>query len=61
MTDTDRIRLYYAPQSRATAARVLLEELGAPYDLHVLNMQAGEQREGGAACQSGRSLVRTSR
>jgi glutathione S-transferase len=45
MTTTDRIILYYSPQSRATGARVLLEELGAPYDLHVLNMKAGEQRE----------------
>jgi glutathione S-transferase len=43
---TDRITLYYSPQTRATGARVLLEELGAPYDLHVLNMKAGEQRQG---------------
>ncbi|WGS21563.1 MULTISPECIES: glutathione S-transferase family protein [unclassified Bradyrhizobium] len=45
MTTTDRITLYYSPQTRATGARVLLEELGAPYDLHVLNMKAGEQRQ----------------
>ena len=45
MTASDRITLYYSPQSRATGARVLLEELGAPYDLHVLNMKAGEQRK----------------
>jgi glutathione S-transferase len=45
MITSDRIILYYSPQSRATGARVLLEELGAPYDLHVLNMKAGEQRE----------------
>ena len=43
-TPVDRITLYYSPQSRALGARVLLEELGAPYDLHVLNMKAGEQR-----------------
>ncbi|WP_338695044.1 glutathione S-transferase family protein [Bradyrhizobium sp. 26S5] len=42
---TDRVTLYYSPQSRATGTRVLLEELGAPYDLHVLNMKAGEQRK----------------
>lgn len=42
---TDRVTLYYSPQSRATGARVLLEELGAPYDLHVLNMKAAEQRK----------------
>lgn len=45
MTDTDRVTLYYAPRSRASGTRVLLEELGAPYDLHVLNTLAGEQRE----------------
>lgn len=45
MTDPNRITLYYSPQSRATGTRVLLEELGAPYDLHVLNMKAGEQRK----------------
>lgn len=44
-TTTDRITLYYSPQSRATGTRVLLEELGAPYDLHILNMKAGEQRK----------------
>ena len=45
MASTDRITLYYAPQTRATGTRMLLEELGAPYDLHVLNMKAGEQRQ----------------
>src|SRR4029079_12058749 len=45
MTSKDRITLYYSPQTRATGARILLEELGAPYDLHVLNMKAGEQRQ----------------
>ena len=42
---TDRVTLYYSPQSRATGTRVLLEELGAPYDLHILNMKAAEQRK----------------
>jgi len=41
----DPITLYYSPQTRATGTRVLLEELGAPYELHVLNMKAGEQRK----------------
>jgi glutathione S-transferase len=45
MTSDDRITLYYSPQTRATGARVLLEELGASYDLNVLNMKAGEQRQ----------------
>ncbi|MFC0242496.1 glutathione S-transferase family protein [Rhodopseudomonas telluris] len=47
MTDPNRLTLFYSPQSRATGMRVLLEELGAPYDLHVLNMKAGEQRQPG--------------
>ncbi|WP_298886480.1 glutathione S-transferase family protein [uncultured Bradyrhizobium sp.] len=45
MNDANRITLYYSPQSRAMGTRVLLEELGAPYDIHILNMKAGEQRQ----------------
>lgn len=45
MTSPNRVTLFYSPQTRATGMRVLLEELGAPYDLHVLNMKAGEQRQ----------------
>jgi glutathione S-transferase len=45
MTASDTIILYHAPNSRSTGALTLLEELGAPYQLHVLNMQAGEQRQ----------------
>ena len=44
MTDTDTITLFHSPQSRSSGALTLLEELGAPYQLHVLNMKAGEQR-----------------
>ena len=44
MTANDTIILYHAPQSRSAATLTLLEELGAPYELHVLNMKAGEQR-----------------
>jgi glutathione S-transferase len=40
-----RITLYHAPNTRSTGARILLEELGVPYTLHVLNMTAGEQRQ----------------
>ena len=39
------ITLYYSPQTRATGARFLLEQLNAPYKLHVLNMKAAEQRK----------------
>src|SRR3954468_5605408 len=45
MAIKDRITLYYSPQTRASGARILLEELGAPYDLQILNMKAGEQRQ----------------
>ncbi|NEV78395.1 glutathione S-transferase family protein [Rhodopseudomonas sp. BR0C11] len=45
MTSPNRVTLFYSPQTRATGMRVLLEEMGAPYDLHVLNMKAGEQRQ----------------
>jgi glutathione S-transferase len=44
---TQALSLYYSPQTRATAVRILLEELGAPYELHVLNMKKGEQRQPG--------------
>jgi glutathione S-transferase len=45
MPATDSITLFHAPNSRSTGALTLLEELGVPYNLHVLNMQAGEQRQ----------------
>lgn len=43
-TTTDPIILHHAPNTRSTGVRVLLEELGAPHDLHVLNLKAGEQQ-----------------
>jgi len=45
MTMNDEITLFYSPQTRATGARILLEELKVPHELHVLNMKAGEQRQ----------------
>jgi glutathione S-transferase len=45
MTDADKIVLFHCPNTRSGGALILLEELGAPYDLHVLNMPAGEQRQ----------------
>ncbi len=41
----DTISLYHAPNTRSSATLLLLQELGLPYDLHVLNMKAGEQRQ----------------
>ncbi len=40
-----RVTLFHSPNTRSSAARTLLEELGAPHDLRVLNMKAGEQRQ----------------
>jgi glutathione S-transferase len=39
-----RVTFFHAPQSRSGGTRALLEELGVPYDLHALNLKAGEQR-----------------
>jgi glutathione S-transferase len=38
------VTLHHSPNTRSTGALILLEELGAPYDLHVMNMKAGENR-----------------
>ena len=38
------MKLYYAPQTRATRARWLLEELEVPYELERVNLSAGEQK-----------------
>ena len=45
MSDAETITLFHSPNTRSTGALILLEELGAPYTLHVLNMKAGEQRQ----------------
>ena len=45
MTTTDTVTLYHAPHSRSSATLTLLEELGAPYRLHVLSLNAGDQRQ----------------
>lgn len=47
MLGRDKITLFHAPNSRSSAVVMLLEELGAPYELHILNMEAGEQRQPG--------------
>jgi glutathione S-transferase len=39
------ITMFHAPQTRSTGTMILLEELGAPYDLHLLDMKAGAQRK----------------
>lgn len=45
MATDEPITLFYAPNTRATGVRILLEELRAPYTLQVLNFKAGEHRQ----------------
>src|SRR5438477_6632193 len=44
MADDRKVTLFHSPKTRSSGALTLLEELGAPYELRVLNMKAGEQR-----------------
>ena len=44
MTTSRHVTLFHSPQSRSAGALVLLEELGADYELHVLDLNKGEQR-----------------
>ncbi len=44
MSPPPAVTLFHSPNTRSQGALILLEELGAPYDLHLLNMKAGEQR-----------------
>jgi glutathione S-transferase len=39
-----KITFYHAPNSRSGGTFALLEELDADYELHLLNLKAGEQR-----------------
>jgi glutathione S-transferase len=39
------VTLFHCPNSRSSGTLNLLEELGAPYTLHVMNMKAREQRQ----------------
>jgi glutathione S-transferase len=41
----NELTFHHAPNSRSTGVLVLLEELGAPYTLHLLNLKVGEQRQ----------------
>jgi glutathione S-transferase len=40
-----KVHFFHSPQTRSGGTRILLEELNADYELHVLNMKAGEQRK----------------
>ena len=43
------LTLCHSPYPRSTGARLLLEELGAPYELRLTNRKTGEQRQTQAA------------
>jgi glutathione S-transferase len=45
MSTTADVTLFHSPNTRSTGALILLEELGAPYTLHAVNMKAGDQRK----------------
>lgn len=45
MSDASRITLYHAPNTRSSAVLTLLAELDAPFELALLDMKAGEQRQ----------------
>lgn len=42
-----KVIFYHSPQSRSAGTLILLEELGADYDMRVLDLQKGEQRQSG--------------
>ncbi len=42
---TAALRLHHAAPSRSSTVLWMLEEIGEPYDLHVLDLKNGEQRE----------------
>jgi glutathione S-transferase len=44
MTGDRRITFHHAPDTRSGGTRILLEELGAEYDLRVLDFKGGEHR-----------------
>lgn len=43
-TANRHVTFFHSPQSRSAGVLVLLEELGADYELRVLNLRQGEQR-----------------
>jgi len=43
MTTRQKVTLFHCPNTRSSGVLTLLEELGADFDLHVLNMKKSEQ------------------
>ncbi len=46
-TSNPRVTFFHSPNTRSTGVLTLLEELDADYDLHLVDMKAGEQRQPG--------------
>jgi len=44
-TASPRLKLHHAAPSRSSTVLWMLEELGEPYELHVLDLKKGEQRQ----------------
>ena len=45
MATSPPLTFFHSPNTRSSGALILLRELGADYQLHLLNMKAGEQRQ----------------
>jgi glutathione S-transferase len=45
MSTSRHVTLFHNPQSRSAGVRILLEELNADYELHVLNFKTGDTRK----------------
>jgi glutathione S-transferase len=45
MPASGKITFHHSPNTRSSSTLLLLEELGAPYELKLLNLKAGEQRQ----------------
>jgi glutathione S-transferase len=45
MSDHRTLTFFHSPNTRSTGVAILLEELGAPHETHIINMAANEQRQ----------------
>ena len=45
MPDPRHLTFFHSPNTRSTGVAILLEELGAPHQTHIINMAANEQRQ----------------
>ena len=45
MPAADTLVFYHSPNTRSSATFILLDELGAPYEMKVIDMKNGEQRQ----------------